>query len=214
MSRLPPAPFLYPIVDLALLGDRPLGAFVRELARAGARLVQIRAKEGSDRLFVAAAREARAAAAQGGAVLVVNDRPDIARIVGAQGVHLGQDDLDPRDVRAFLGEDALIGYSTHTLAQVQAAPQDALDYLALGPVFETRTKARPDPVVGIPRVREVLGILERPLVAIGGLGLGNVADVAAAGASGLALASAFFGPEGPGEAFRTLEAALRGPSRG
>jgi thiamine-phosphate pyrophosphorylase len=197
MAVLPKPPFLYPIVDTGLLRGRPPGPFVLALVRAGARLLQLRA------------RETLGAARSGGALLLVNDRPDVARIVGADGVHLGQEDLDPRDVRGFLGKEAILGFSTHTPSQVRDAPHDVLDYIAIGPIFETRTKARPDPVVGPALVREARGLTSLPLVAIGGLSPENLGRVVEAGASGLALASALDAPEGPEAAFRVL---ARAPS--
>src|SRR5689334_17873029 len=115
--RLPPAPFLYPIVDVAQLRGRTIDACVHALAAAGCRLVQLRAKQGTDRERLEQARELVAACRACGVAAIVNDRPDVARIVGADGVHVGQDDLAPEDVRRVL-PDTLVGISTHGLEQL------------------------------------------------------------------------------------------------
>ena len=188
-APLPPRPFLYPIVDIGVLGPRPVGEAVRALAQGGARILQLRAKDAPDRQLWELAREAQAAALAAGARLLVNDRPDVARLVGAAGVHLGQHDLPPAVVRGLLGPEALIGLSTHTLEQVRAAAGEPVDYVAVGPVFLTRTKANPDPVVGLALVREARALVDRPLIAIGGITRDNAASVVAAGADGVAVIS-------------------------
>jgi thiamine-phosphate pyrophosphorylase len=207
-SPLPPPPFLYPIVDAGLVPPARVAAVVAALAAAGARIVQVRAKGIADGVFAAVAREAVAAAHATGTLLVVNDRPDVARLAGADGVHVGQDDLDPADVRA-LAPGALVGVSTHGRAQLQAAAGGAADYVAVGPVFATATKARPDPVVGLGLVRAARAMLHVPLVAIGGITRANARDVVAAGADGLAVASAVCAAPDPAEAFRALAAEIR-----
>jgi thiamine-phosphate pyrophosphorylase len=208
--RLPDAPFLYPIVDVALLQGRSVGAVVAALARGGAALIQLRVKTGPDAAFVAIAEEALAAARRGGIALIVNDRPDIVRLVGADGVHLGQDDLDPREVRAFLGSDALLGLSTHSLADLEAARGCPVDYVAVGPVFRTTTKANAEPTVGTVLVAEARRRFAIPVVAIGGIQLDTVGTVFAAGASGAAVAAALLRAPDVEIAFRALDAALRG----
>jgi thiamine-phosphate pyrophosphorylase len=188
-APLPPRPFLYPIVDAGVLGLRPVGEAVGALAQGGARILQLRAKDVPDRQLWELAREAQAAALAAGARLLVNDRPDVARLVGAAGVHLGQHDLPPAVVRGLLGPEALIGLSTHSLEQVRAAAGEPVDYVAVGPVFPTRTKANPDPVVGLALVREARALVDRPLIAIGGITRDNAASVVAAGADGVAVIS-------------------------
>ena len=158
-----------------------------------------------------AARDAVAAAHAAGALLVVNDRPDVARLAGADGVHVGQDDLAPADVRALL-PGGIVGVSTHDRAQLAAAASSGADYVAVGPVFATTSKARPDPVVGLELLRAARGLTRAPLVAIGGITAENAADVIAAGADGVAVIGALLQAPDPGEAFRRLDAALR-PAR-
>src|SRR5262245_26595516 len=144
---LPLRPFLYPILDLGLLGTRTPGAVASTLLDGGVTLLQLRGKTATDARLVEAAREVLAVTRPRGAHLVINDRPDVALVVAADGVHVGQDDLGPREVRALVGPQLIVGVSTHDLPQVSAAADEPVDYVAFGPVFETRTKARPDPVV-------------------------------------------------------------------
>jgi thiamine-phosphate pyrophosphorylase len=190
LARLPPGPFLYPILDADLLGSRPCGAVVAALARAGARIVQLRAKGVSDRVLFALAQEGVGAAREAGVLFVVNDRPDVALMLGADGVHLGQDDLPPAEARRLLGADAIVGWSTHSLEQLDHAAGEPVDYVAFGPVFPTATKPDAEPVVGLAGLRAARARTVRPLVAIGGLTLQNARDAAAAGADGLAVISA------------------------
>jgi len=205
---LPPRPFLYPIVDVAALGERAVGSVVAALAAGGAKVVQFRAKGLSDRRFLDLAAEALAAARAGGAALIVNDRPDVALILGADGVHLGQDDLDPRAVRPLLPPGALLGVSTHNLEQVERAAGAPVDYLAIGPVFPTRSKAAPDPVVGLEMVRKAHALVTGSLVAIGGITEENARSVVDAGADGVAVISALLSQADLAAAGRRFAAAL------
>ena len=209
MARpLPPPPFLYPIVDVGTLGARGVGGAVAALASGGAKVIQFRGKGLPDRRFLELAAEALAAARQGGAMLVVNDRPDVAVILGADGVHLGQDDLAPRDVRPLLPAGTLLGVSTHGLDQLERAAGEPVDYVAIGPVFATRSKAVPDPVVGLEMVRRARARTARPLVAIGGITEENARSVAEAGADGLAVISALLSQADLAAAARRFAAAI------
>ena len=209
MARpLPPRPFLYPIVDVAALGERAVGSAVAALAAGGAQVVQFRAKGLPDRRFLDLAAEALAAARAGGAALIVNDRPDVAVILGADGVHLGQDDLDPRTVRTLLPPGTLLGVSTHNLEQLQRGAGAPVDYLALGPVFPTRSKAAPDPVVGLEMVRKARALVTVSLVAIGGITEENARSVVDAGADGVAVISALLSQADLAAAGRRFAAAL------
>jgi thiamine-phosphate pyrophosphorylase len=186
---LPRSPFLYAIVDASMAGGRSLSEWVSLIAGRGrAEIVQWRFKGLSDRAALEGAQELRAATRAAGVLFVVNDRPDIARIVEADGVHVGQDDLDPNDVRALLPH-SLVGVSTHNAAQFEGALGKAVDYIAVGPVFGTRSKANPDPVVGLEFVSWARARTTRPLVGIGGLNLSNIEGAARAGADGLAVIS-------------------------
>lgn len=189
MKVLPPRPFLYPIVDVATLGTRSVGASVAALARGGARLIQFRAKGLTDRAFLERGREAVEAAREVGALLIVNDRVDVALVLGADGVHVGQEDLPPRECRRLLGAEAIVGVSTHNRDEVLAARSEPVDYVAVGPIFPTLTKEVPEPVVGIELLRQARGASSKPLVAIGGIKASNAALVVSAGVDGLAVAS-------------------------
>jgi thiamine-phosphate pyrophosphorylase len=182
-------PKLYPITDVALSGLSHAEQ-VKRLCAGGATLVQLREKQMSPREFYEEAKRALLVARSYGARVIINDRADLALALGADGVHLGQDDLPPAAARALLGKDAIIGFSTHTLEQAKAASILPVDYVALGPIFETKSKANPDAVVGLEGlrlVREVIG--EVPLVAIGGIDLPQVEKVLAAGADSVAVIS-------------------------
>lgn len=176
---------LYAILDTAA-GPSPSAA-VEALLRAGVRVIQYRHKEPFRRAHfqecVALARRIHEA----GGVFVVNDRADVAELSCADGVHLGQEDLPPEKARRYLGEDRLIGYSTHTLEQAQLAASAPVDYIAIGPVFPTQTKKNPDPVVGLALVSEVRALTNKPLVAIGGITMENAPSVLAAGADAVAV---------------------------
>jgi thiamine-phosphate pyrophosphorylase len=210
VAALPAAPFAYPIVDAGRLHGRDPAFVVDSLARAGARLIQLRVKGLSDRRWLAMAGAALAAARASGAHLVVNDRADIARIAGADGLHVGQDDLTGTDARTVVGPAVLLGVSTHNLDQLAAAATEAVDYVAIGPVFPTRTKDNPDPVVGLEMVRRARAATPRPLVAIGGITRANVRSVIEAGADGVAVISDLLDAPDLARAFTELVAAIRG----
>jgi len=210
VAAFPAAPFAYPIVDAGRLHGRDPAFVVDSLARAGARLIQLRVKGLSDRRWLAMAGAALAAARASGAYLVVNDRADIARIAGADGLHVGQDDLAGTDARAVVGPGVLLGVSTHNLDQLAAAATAAVDYLAIGPVFPTRTKDNPDPVVGLEMVRRARAATTRPLVAIGGITRANARSVVEAGADGVAVISDLLDAPDLARAFTELAAAIRG----
>jgi thiamine-phosphate pyrophosphorylase len=176
--------------------------------RGGARVVQVRAKELPAAVLLALARECVAAARVEGAVLVVNDRPDVAVLAGADGVHLGQEDLSPRDARRALPARALLGLSTHDDTQVEAAAGEPVDYVAIGPVFPTRTKADARPAVGLEGVRSARARTRLPLVAIGGITADNARAVIESGADGVAVLSAVLTGDDVEAAVRRLRAAI------
>ncbi|OYT72189.1 MAG: thiamine phosphate synthase [Chloracidobacterium sp. CP2_5A] len=185
--QLPP---VYPITSPAV--GRPLLSLVEELMAGGATLIQIRDKQSDAKALYDAVCAVLKLTRPRGARVIVNDRADVAKAAGADGVHLGQDDLDPVAARAVLGPAAIIGYSTHNVEQAAAADRLPTDYLAIGPVFETRTKDNPDPVIGLEGVRAARAVTTKPLVAIGGIDERQIADVRAAGADAVALISALY----------------------
>jgi thiamine-phosphate pyrophosphorylase len=155
------------------------------LVAGGARLVQVRAKDVSDGALLEAVRRALPVVRAAGGALIVNDRPDVALIAGADGVHVGQHDLPPSECRRLLGPEAIIGWSTHGLEQLRAAAAQPVDYAAIGPVFATSTKTDTEPVVGLDLVRAARAQTRLPLVGIGGITRVNAAAVVAAGADGV-----------------------------
>ena len=182
-------PSIYPITDTAISG-LSIPEQVRRFIAGGATFIQIRDKQASSREFFEAAAAAMAIAREHDVRVVINDRVDIAMMVSADGVHLGQEDLSPPHARQLLGERAIIGYSTHTLQQAKEAAAMPVDYIAFGPVFPTSTKDRPDPVVGLEMLRQVKELIgDRPLVAIGGITLKTVRSVLTAGADSAAIIS-------------------------
>ncbi|HEV7517428.1 MAG TPA: thiamine phosphate synthase, partial [Thermoanaerobaculia bacterium] len=182
---------LYAIADADALGGTPLPEAVAAMAEAGIRTIQMRAKgrsgEAQLRLLAGCL-----AVLDGQAVdLWIDDRADLAALLPIVGVHVGQRDLPPAGVRQVVGEATWIGLSTHGEAQVEAAELDPeVDLVAVGPVFPTASKERPDPVVGLDFVRRARRLTGKPLVAIGGIGPENVAAVLAAGADSAVVLSA------------------------
>lgn len=201
-------PFLYAVLDASLVGERSLSEWAGLLAgEGGAPILQWRFKELSDAKALEGAHELRAATARLGRLFVVNDRPDIARIVGADGVHLGQDDLEPDDVRALL-PGCIIGVSTHNREQFERALKTSSDYIAVGPVFATQSKARPDPMVGTAFVSWASKEAGRPVCAIGGIDSSNVESVVRAGARGIAVISDLMKSPAPNEAASRMQALI------
>lgn len=217
----PPSAPVYAIADVATLEAADVGSIpeaVAAMARGGADWIQLRAKRLPDGRFYEIAVECAEVLRQAPARLWIDDRPDIAALVGARldegdlhpGVHLGQSDLPPQAVRRVLGKGVWIGHSTHDREQLLAADRDpAVDVIALGPVFPTGTKEDPDPVIGLETVRWARGATDKPLVAIGGIDGSNVADVLAAGADAAAVISAICRGGDVEENVRRLTAAAR-----
>ena len=195
-------PKLYPVTDRRLSGLSHAEQVAR-LCEGGARVVQLREKQLSPREFYREAEEALRVARGRGAKLIINDRADIALALGADGVHLGQDDMPPEAARALLGVGAIIGFSTHDVEQAAAAARLPVDYIAIGPVFATSSKENPDPTVGlegVARVREAVGRV--PLVAIGGINAENAPPVLDAGADSVAVIGALLAGGDPAEITR------------
>ena len=189
-------PAIYPILDSESLERRglTLAAAAASLLEGGAGILQIRHKAHWNRGFFDDASVVARLCREAGAELIVNDRADFAMLLDA-GVHLGQDDLTPRDVRRIAGPDRIIGYSSHNPAQLVAAGGEPVDYVALGPIFATGSKRNPDPVVGVDELRRMRGLIEKPLVAIGGITLDNAAEVLRAGADSVAVIAGLFPEE-------------------
>ena len=188
MSFHPPK--IYPITDTTL-SSLSHAEQVKRLIAGGATFIQLREKSNSVRAFCTDAAEAISIAHSAGANVIINDRVDVVLALGADGVHLGQADMPVAAARRLLGDDAIIGFSTHNLEQVKAALDLPINYLAFGPIFPTQSKRNPDPVAGL----DALGIIKSlnsrlPVVAIGGIDKSNVVGVWSAGADCAAIISA------------------------
>ena len=191
---LPP---FYPILDVDTVARR--GLVVREVARQileqRVRILQFRHKGFFSQSVFEDLRDIAAMCRERGVTLVVNDRADVARLVGA-AVHLGQQDLPPAEARRVVGPATMIGYSTHNESQLRAAAQEPADYLAIGPIFGTASKESPDPVVGLDELRRLRPLTDRPLVAIGGITRANARSVIDAAADSVAVIGDLFPESG------------------
>jgi thiamine-phosphate pyrophosphorylase len=206
-------PRLYAILDAGTLASCgiPLEGYARELARAGVTLVQYRDKQGSREEILANARRIAETFRDVPATLVMNDSPELAVEAGWRAVHVGQGDAAVAEARRVLGPGGLVGCSTHNEAQVIDADAAGADYIAVGPVFATSTKADHEPVIGLEGVRRARALTRRPLVAIGGITRQNAADVLRAGADCVAVIGALVGPgESTEERVREFLAKLPG----
>jgi thiamine-phosphate pyrophosphorylase len=182
-------PRLYPILDALIFPEaEALFEAAEQLAAGGITLLQYRNKGGNARQMLEQARELKRRL--GGSVkLIMNDRADICLAACFDGVHVGQEDLSPQGVRKVIGASLWLGMSTHNSEQVKQADQTSADYLAIGPVFSTASKANPDPVVGLEGVRKARALTRKPLVAIGGINRANCRSVIEAGADSVAVIS-------------------------
>jgi thiamine-phosphate pyrophosphorylase len=183
-----PSP-LYAILDTSFSKGRSPIAILREFLNGGVKLVQLRAKESSSAEFFSLAKEARQLTREAGATFIVNDRADIALAVGADGVHLGQDDLPLAAARKILGEEKIIGISTHDLAQAREAEAGGADYIGFGPIFGSTTKDTGYTARGLDMLREIRKAVKLPIVAIGGITEQNVAEAWKSGADAAAIIS-------------------------
>jgi thiamine-phosphate pyrophosphorylase len=191
-------PRLYVILDAGLVRG-PAQEIARQLLTAGVRLLQYRAKNVAAREVLETSRELAELARKEGTSFVVNDRPDLAYLAGADGVHVGQDDLSVEQARGIVGQDRWVGVSTHNPEQFERAAASSADYIAIGPVFATASKANPAPVVGMELLRRLRPLTDKPIVAIGGIALERAAEVIEAGADSVAVMSAIVGAPDPGE---------------
>jgi thiamine-phosphate pyrophosphorylase len=181
-------PRLYAIADVSYCIAETLFATVGQLLAAGLTLLQYRNKSGNPREMLDQAREMKRLA--GNSVkLIMNDRADLCLAAGFDGVHVGQDDLSPQGVRKVIGNQLWLGVSTHNPEQVTEADQTTADYIAIGPVFATTSKANPDPVIGLEGVRQARALTRKPLVAIGGITRANCRQVIDTGADSVAVIS-------------------------
>jgi thiamine-phosphate pyrophosphorylase len=189
------------ILDAALL-TVPETDCARNLVDAGVRLLQYRNKSASSRELFESAKKLSAQLQPQGVSFVVNDRADVAALVDADGIHVGQRDLSVESARLLVGPSKWVGVSTHNLEQFERAAATSADYIAVGPVFSTSTKTNPDPVIGIDFIRTVRTLTEKPIVAIGGITLDRAAQVIRAGADSVAVISDILLAPDPGKRAR------------
>jgi len=184
-----PLPRLYAILDASSFTDADtLCLSARELVAGGVTLVQYRNKSGNAGQMLEQARELKRRVGNS-ARLIMNDRADLCLAAGFDGVHVGQDDLSPEGARQVIGGALWLGVSTHNPSQLCEADRTTANYLAIGPIFATGSKANPDPVIGLEGVRRARGLTQKPLVAIGGITRANCRQVIAAGADAVAVIS-------------------------
>ncbi|MGH9351069.1 MAG: thiamine phosphate synthase [Terriglobia bacterium] len=207
-------PRLYAIVDATQLTQRAQRAarspaeVTDSLLAAGVRLIQYRDKKSNARELYASVLTLAGHIQRAGGTLIMNDRADVALATGADGVHVGQEDLPAASARSILLPGKIIGLSTHSVAQVKAADQEQVDYIAFGPIFATGSKEKPDPVVGLSGLAEARKATQKPLVAIGGITLENARSVIDAGADSVAVISALLSAPDVGEQARKFLAVL------
>jgi thiamine-phosphate pyrophosphorylase len=204
---------VYAVADVAHTRGRPLADLVEAAVAGGATLVQLRDKTSETRAMVATARALAGVLRGTGVPLIVNDRVDVALAAGADGVHLGQDDMDIADARRLLGPRAILGVTVRTEREARATPLAAADYAAVGGVFATSSKANETPPVGLDGLSALAAILRArrpglPICAIAGITAANAAGVIAAGADGLAVVSTIFMADDPAAAARALAGAV------
>lgn len=199
---------LYLVTDRRLSSPRSLEDLVRAALRGGVTAVQLREKECATRAFVDLARALKAILAPAGVPLVIDDRIDVALAACADGVHIGQSDMEYRDARRLLGPDAVIGLSVETLDQAERAAALDVDYLGVGPVFPTPTKTDAAPAWGIDGLAALRRASRQVLVAVGGINRQNAGALIRAGADGIAVVSAICSAPDPEQAARELRAAI------
>jgi thiamine-phosphate pyrophosphorylase len=204
---------LYALVDADNLGANDLAGQAAQAARHGATVIQYRDKTGASRQLVERGRAIHAALLGTGVPLLVNDRVDVALAIGAQGVHLGRDDMHPSDARQLLGESAIIGLTVKSAADADSAAGAPIDYACVGGVFATISKHNPEPPVGLDGFAELVARIKRskpdmPVGAIAGIDFETAPEVVAAGADGVAVISAIFRAADPAEATRRMRAII------
>ncbi|MDK2855220.1 MAG: thiamine-phosphate pyrophosphorylase [Bacillota bacterium] len=200
---------LYAITDRRLAGGRSSAEVMEKAILGGVTLVQLREKEAGGREMVEEAQALLQVTRRYGIPLIINDRLDVALAVGAEGVHLGQEDIPCRLARQILGPEKIIGVSASTVEEAVQAERDGADYLGVGAVFPTGTKADAGEAIGLDALAAIKARVKIPVVAIGGINAANAAQVAATGVDGLAVVSAIVAAADPEEAARRLLAAFR-----
>lgn len=201
---------LYLVTDRFLAGGRSLEEIVRKAAEGGIRILQHREKNAGTREFLLEALALKRTASEFGIPFIINDRIDIALACGAEGIHLGQDDMPCTIARRLVGEKMIIGVSVSTPEEALEAESDGADYLGVGPLFSTLTKTDTVPPIGIETLARIRRAVRIPLVAIGGINIGNAAEVIRGGADGVAVVSAIISSQNPEIAANELMSVVNG----
>ncbi len=205
--------FLHRIRLYVLISSSIATKSVKETSRlvidGGADAIQLREKTISDSEFISLAGEVRDITTKRGSLLIINDRVHIAREINADGVHLGQQDMSALEARDIIGYEKTIGVSTHSVIQAKQAQKDGADYIAIGPIYPTKTKDY-EPSVGIEVIREISGAVNIPFIAIGAITLDNLDEVLKAGASKVAVCSAIIGSKDIYSSTRQFKEELNG----
>lgn len=196
---------LYLITDRKLIGNQDIIKFLSDAINGGVTAVQLREKDCSTREFIQIAREVKKLLQKKNIPLIINDRIDVAQVVNADGVHIGQNDIDYLDARKILGDEITIGVSVETLSQAQEAIERNVDYISVSPIFLTPTKPEVRTYWGIEGLRDIRKLTKKYLVAIGGINPSNVRSVLEAGANGIAVVSAICASADPEIAARELK---------
>ena len=213
MPRLPDTD-IYAITDSAQSLGRPVITVVNELLRAGVRIIQYREKDKKAGEMLQECRQIRAATQAAGACFIVNDHVDIALLVDADGVHVGQEDIPLADVRALVGPDRIIGVSTHSPQQAADAVAGGADYIGVGPLFATQTKKDVCMPVGLGYLEQVVSIFSIPFVAIGGIKRHNIGDVVRRGARCCCLVSELVEAQDIGQRVQEVRACMQAAALG
>tara|TARA_B100000959_G_C14890717_1_gene586587 strand:- start:356 stop:1003 length:648 start_codon:yes stop_codon:yes gene_type:complete len=199
---------LYILISSSIAA-KPIIETTRLVIDGGADAIQLREKTISDSEFITLASEVRDITTNSDTLLIINDRVHVAREVNADGVHLGQQDMSILEARDIIGNQKIIGVSTHSVVQAKQAQKDGADYIAIGPIYPTKTKDY-EPSVGIKIIREILGTVNIPFIAIGAITLENIDDVLKAGASKVAVCSAIIGSKDIYSSTRQFKEELNG----
>lgn len=194
---------LYAVTDRAWTGEKSLEQQIEEAIKAGVTLIQLREKDMEEEAFIKEARRVKALTARYGIPLIINDSVAVALAADADGVHVGQGDLDAAKVRKLLGQDKILGVTAKTVEQALRAQADGADYLGSGAVFGSATKKDACPMT-MERLREITAAVSVPVVAIGGINQENIMKLAGSGVAGVAVVSGIFGAEDIGAAVRNL----------
>ena len=201
---------LYLVIGPDDCAGRDMADVAEAAAQGGAGMVQLRDKASSTRIRIDDARRLAARLTPLGVPLLINDRVDVALAAGADGVHLGQSDMDPTDARRLLGDSAIIGVTVHSLDEALGVPLEQVDYVSIGGVFATASKNNPNPPIDVTGLAEIAVLFDLPVVAIAGISRDNAAAVIAAGVAGIAVISAVCAAPDPRAAAADLRAIVDG----